>query len=92
MALQMENLRRDMRSLTAEEWKAFAESRGWPAFRGAQIRQWLEKGVLDSDKMTNLPQSIREELRKTFDVFGVNIEKKLVSQVDNTVKYLYALR
>ena len=42
--------------------------------------------------MTNLPQSIREELRKTFDVFGVNIEKKLVSQVDNTVKYLYALR
>ncbi len=92
MALQMENLKRDMRSLTAEEWKAFAESRGWPAFRGAQIRQWLEKGVLDSDKMTNLPQSIREELRKTFDVFGVNIEKKLVSQVDNTVKYLYALR
>ena len=42
MALQMENLKRDMRSLTAEEWKAFAESRGWPAFRGAQIRQfWI---------------------------------------------------
>ena len=81
-----------MRALSEEELAAYVQSKGWPSFRAVQIRQWLDRGIRDFDRMTNLPLSLREELKKSFEVFGVKIEKRLVSQVDNTVKYLYALR
>ncbi len=41
--------------------------------------------------MSNLPMSLRRELSQTFTIPCVRIQKKLVSSVDNTVKYLYAL-
>lgn len=41
--------------------------------------------------MSNLPQALREELSQTFTIPCVKIEKKLVSSLDNTVKYLYGL-
>ncbi|MCI9415674.1 MAG: 23S rRNA (adenine(2503)-C(2))-methyltransferase RlmN [Clostridiales bacterium] len=93
MPLEITSVREkpDIRSLTGKELEDYFRSRNMPAFRAAQVRRWLDEGVRDFDKMTNLPLSLREELKKSFRIFGVNIEKKLVSGVDNTVKYLYAL-
>ncbi|MCI8554081.1 MAG: 23S rRNA (adenine(2503)-C(2))-methyltransferase RlmN [Clostridiales bacterium] len=81
----------DIRSLTGEQLEAYVHSQGLPLFRAAQIRHWLDGGARNFDQMTNLPLSLREQLKKSFRVFGVNIEKKLVSCVDDTVKYLYIL-
>lgn len=92
MATQTNQGKKDLRALSEEELAAYVRSKGWPSFRAAQIRQWLDRGIRDFDKMTNLPLPLREELERSFEVFGVKIEKRLVSQVDNTVKYLYALR
>lgn len=81
----------DCKSLTLEEVRAELVNRGIPAFRGTQIKTWLDNGVTNFDEMTNLPLSLRVELKNIFWIPTVNIEKKLVSARDNTVKYLYGL-
>lgn len=42
--------------------------------------------------MTNLSVQLREQLGKFFYINTIKIRKKLVSQLDDTVKYLYELR
>lgn len=81
----------DCKSLTQEELCAKLTSMDVPAFRAAQIRSWLDRGVKNFDDMGNLPLTLRDKLKNIFWIPGVKIEKKLVSARDNTVKYLYTL-
>ena len=81
----------DIKSLPAEELRRRLVEKAIPAFRARQIQDWLDKGVSDFAQMSNLPQALREELSQTFTIPCVKIEKKLVSSLDNTVKYLYGL-
>lgn len=81
----------DCKSLPAVELRELIVQRGIPAFRAAQIQSWLARGVTDFDQMANLPLALREELKNFLWIPAVNIEKKLVSARDNTVKYLYSL-
>lgn len=83
--------RTDIKSLTAEQLEQALAPLGLPAYRGRQIRGWLEKGVGSFDQMTNLPLPVRQTLTEKFCIPGVRIKKKLVSALDDTVKYLYAL-
>ena len=41
--------------------------------------------------MTNLPQSLRDELGQNFAIHGVECQKKQVSKIDGTEKYLFKL-
>ena len=81
----------DLRSLPQEELTAQLQSNGYPAFRAKQIREWLDRGVTDFDKMTNLPKDLRQKLAEIYTVPGVTILRKLVSAIDGTVKYLFQL-
>lgn len=81
----------DLRSLTVEELTAQLKERGYPSFRARQIRQWLDRGVTDFNEMSNLPQTLREELAAVYTVPGCTIVRKLVSAIDGTIKYLYRL-
>ncbi|MDD2361343.1 MAG: 23S rRNA (adenine(2503)-C(2))-methyltransferase RlmN [Oscillospiraceae bacterium] len=81
----------DCKSLTLEELRFHLASMEVPAYRAAQIRSWLDRGVTNFDDMGNIPLKLRAELNKKFHISSVKIEKKLVSARDNTVKYLYAL-
>lgn len=81
----------DCKTLSQEELRREFDSRGIPPFRAAQLKTWLDNGVTDFNEMTNLPLSLREELRTIFCIPDVKIEKKLVSAIDNTIKYLYGL-
>ncbi|MBR6299434.1 MAG: 23S rRNA (adenine(2503)-C(2))-methyltransferase RlmN [Clostridia bacterium] len=64
---------------------------GLPAFRSAQIFQWLHRGAGFAD-MTNLPKALRTQLEESFVDQPVSILEKRVSKLDGTVKMLYALR
>ena len=65
---------------------------GLPAFRAAQIFRWLQvQGVDSFDEMTNLPKDLRERLKKSFVIKSAHIERRLVSKIDETVKYLFSL-
>ncbi len=81
----------DIKSMTTEEITALMEQFGQPKFRAKQIFSWLHSGVDSFDEMTNLPVSLRQKLQSECYIADVAIERKLVSQIDGTVKYLYRL-
>ena len=81
----------DLRSLPLEQLTEQLTSRGYPAFRAKQLRQWLDRGVTDFEQMTNLPKDLRATLAELYTVPGVTIVRKLVSSIDGTVKYLFRL-
>ena len=82
----------DLRSLTYDRLCDEIASLGEPAFRAKQIYSWLhEKRVRDYSEMTNLPASLREKLAEKYPLAKVRIERKLVSKIDGTVKYLFEL-
>lgn len=82
----------DIRSMTLEELKTALSAASQPAYRVSQVYAWLQKrGVSDFDEMTDQPKAFREFLREHFSMLGCDIEKRLVSAYDETVKYLYRL-
>ena len=65
---------------------------GQPAFRAGQVFRWLHKECVQSfEEMTNLPLNLRQQLNDNFVIIGAAIEKKLISEYDYTVKYLFRL-
>lgn len=83
---------RDILSMTLEELTAEFDGLNIPKFRAKQVYEWLHKHLAaDYDEMTNLPKALRTELSEKFPIYGCKIAKKQVSQLDKTVKYLFAL-
>lgn len=65
---------------------------GLPLFRAKQIYSWIhEKCVVSFDEMTNISKDMREKLQQHFAFSNCEINTKLVSKIDDTVKYLFAL-
>ncbi|MBQ4065759.1 MAG: 23S rRNA (adenine(2503)-C(2))-methyltransferase RlmN [Clostridia bacterium] len=82
----------DLLSLNANEIAALVADMGLPAFRAKQLRSWVAKGV-PVEEMSNLPRDFRQKLiDQGCHVTLPRIVKKLVSAIDGTVKYLFALR
>jgi len=81
----------DIKSLPEGELAAQLKELGVPSFRAKQIRSWLNNGVTSFDGMGNLPVSLRSMLAQRYTIPHVTIRKKLVSKIDGTVKYLFAL-
>ena len=82
----------DLRSLTYEKLCGEVKNMGLPAFRAKQIYEWLhQKRAASYDEMTNLPAALRERLEAEYPLADVIIERKLVSKIDGTVKYLFRL-
>ena len=82
----------DIKSLNFNELKEEITGLKLPLFRAEQIYKWLhEVGVSSFDEMTNLSKSLREELKESYFIPSCEIENKLVSKLDETVKYLFKL-
>ena len=75
--------------MTDGEFTEFVAQCGLPKYRGGQIIEWLMRGA-DYSEMTNLPKNVRQYLSENCLPLP-KIEKKLVSAIDGTVKYLFAL-
>ena len=81
---------KDIKSMTLSEIEEFVISNNYPKFRAKQIKQWLSKGVKSFEEMKNIPKDIIESLKTSCYISVANIEKKLVSRYDKTVKYLFS--
>ena len=82
----------DILSLTKEELEEKILAIGEKKFRAKQIYEWLHTyKVEEFSKMTNLSAQLREKLDDIFWINSLKIQKRLVSNIDNTVKYLYGL-
>jgi len=85
-------MKKDILSLDLTELTSEITASGLPKFRATQIYRWLHKvGVTSFSEMTDLSLSLREALDDSFVIFSCNIEKKLVSEYDSTMKYLFKL-
>ncbi len=82
----------DIKSLTIQELEEILIQWNQPKFRAKQIFDWLhKKRVLSFSEMTNLPEKLREILQSECQITVLNMQNKLVSKIDGTVKYLYQL-
>ena len=81
----------DIKSMTESEITDLIISLNQPKFRAGQIFKWLHQGVCEFDGMTNLPVSLRETLKEKCYIADVKIIRRLESQIDGTVKYVYEL-
>ncbi|MBP5491751.1 MAG: 23S rRNA (adenine(2503)-C(2))-methyltransferase RlmN [Clostridiales bacterium] len=77
--------------LTLPEWEEYVKEAGFPKFRAGQIYSWLIKGVLDTEKMTNLPANFKERVRQDLIFDSMTVEKHLVSEIDGTQKFVFRL-
>ena len=82
----------DIRSLTFGELSEKMSEWGEKPFRAGQVYQWLhEKCVMSLDEMKNVPLSLRTKLSETYETRGPEAVTQLVSEIDGTRKYLFAL-
>jgi 23S rRNA (adenine2503-C2)-methyltransferase len=81
----------DIKSMSREELAAFLAELGEPKFRAKQVFQWLHRGVESFDEMTNLSKSLREKLKAQCILTVPTVERKQVSKLDGTIKYLWRL-
>ena len=82
---------KDIRSMYLEELQALMKEMGEPGFRAGQIFDWLQQGVENFDEMSNIPSKLRVKLREGYYIVTANNKKRLESDIDDTVKYLYEL-
>ncbi|MBE5055327.1 23S rRNA (adenine(2503)-C(2))-methyltransferase RlmN [Pseudoflavonifractor sp. DSM 107456] len=81
----------DIKSMNQEELSSFLKELGQPAFRAKQVFQWLHRGVRSFDEMTNLSKALREQLAQSCLLAPPTVERKQVSALDGTIKYLWRL-
>ena len=81
----------DIRSQTAEELEAQFRAWGQPAYRVAQLLQWLYvHRAANWEAMTNLPKALRDELRKHYSLTALELIRKQGAR-DTTQKFLWRL-
>ncbi len=81
----------DLKSMTLPEIEAFLATLGEPKFRAKQIFVWMHKGVSSFDEMTNLSKSLRAKLAERCTLTVLQVERKQVSKLDGTIKYLWEM-
>lgn len=79
-------IKKDIRSLSLEDLRTFFLDKGFQAFRGNQVYEWLwKKSLKDIDQMTNISKDIRDTLKSEFVINYIEIESVQKSS-DGTVK------
>lgn len=80
----------DLYSMLPSEVETYLISLGEPKFRAKQLFPRLQDGTPISE-ISNLPKALRERLSEETLNPIPTVEKKLVSKIDGTVKYLFRL-
>jgi len=74
-----------------QEIEEIVVSLGEARFRAKQLFEWLNKGA-EFEEMKNLPKSFIDKLKeKGYIAQAIHVQETLVSKIDGTKKYLYAL-
>ena len=86
----MSTQKTDLLSLTLDELETFITDLGEPKYRARQLFSAMHRGV-DLDKVTNISKATKNTLSECAYYSFPAIERKLVSALDGTVKYLFRL-
>ena len=77
--------------LTLKDLTLWCEERGVPKYRASQIYGWLSSGAVSTGDMTNVPKNVRAMLEEDFIFGGFELKDHLVSKLDGTEKFVFAL-
>jgi len=81
----------DIKSVLLNELQGDVRDLAEPSYRAGQITDWLYKKRVDSiEKMTDLPQSLRERFAEKFSFSRIDVVRVLGSR-DTTRKFLFRL-
>src|SRR4051812_12323986 len=81
----------DIRAQTQGQLEARFKEWGQPAYRVAQLLDWIyQRRVTSWDAMTNLPKVLREQLRQNYSFASIELLRKQGSR-DTTQKFLWRL-
>lgn len=82
----------DIKSMTLEELKEEFKTQGLPAFRAAQVYQWMhQKLAAGFEDMTNLSKDLRKELGEKYEYTCLTPVRIQESKLDGTKKFLFEL-
>ncbi|MBR3839484.1 MAG: 23S rRNA (adenine(2503)-C(2))-methyltransferase RlmN [Clostridia bacterium] len=84
----MDTRLRNLLDYSLDELKVLMKAEGFAPFRGEQVYKWIYQGR-DFDEMTNLPKEMRQSMSEKFSSGKLKIFKKLTSELDGTIKYLF---
>ncbi len=82
--------KKELLSLMPSELEEWMLGAGEAKYRAGQLFPQLHKGQAP-EEMTNLGRRLQEKLRESFFWHLPQVEQKLVSALDGTVKYLFSL-
>ncbi|NJP39939.1 23S rRNA (adenine(2503)-C(2))-methyltransferase RlmN [Oscillospiraceae bacterium HV4-5-C5C] len=77
--------------LNKDSLQSWLSQQKQPAYRAGQILAWLNQGVPDPEKMSNLPQSLKMAISEAFDTRGLTLLQRQDSAEDGTSKYIFQL-
>ena len=85
-------MKQDIKSMLLPEIEAQIVEMGEPGFRAKQVFTWIhQKKAVSFSEMTNLSKALQQRLAERYIIPTLLIRKKLVSQIDGTIKYLFEL-
>ena len=85
--------KKDIASYSFEELQEEMLSIGEKGFRSKQIYSWIHEKLADNfEEMTNLPKSLRQKLETEYEIRRVEMEKRQISKIDGTNKFLFCLK
>jgi len=79
----------NLKAKSLKELESFFKQRGEPSYRAGQLFLWMwKKGISDFSLCSNFPKKLREELKNSFYVGNLKMERYLKSS-DGAVKYIF---
>jgi len=85
-------MKSDIHNFSFDELEKWIIDHGYPKYRGQQIFSWIyKKYVVLFSEMKNIPPEMQKILENNFELKLPHVKKKQVSELDNTVKYLFQL-
>ena len=81
---------KDLLSMLPDELERFMAELGEPRYRAKQLFEQLHRGI-PLEAMTNIGKKTKEKLSAAAECYLPTVRRKLVSQIDGTIKYLFEL-
>lgn len=83
---------RDIKSFTLGQLQAQMEAMGEKPFRAKQLYEWMHKKMArDYSQMGNIPRSLTDKCRASYDYTALEAVRVQESNIDGTRKYLFRL-
>jgi 23S rRNA (adenine2503-C2)-methyltransferase len=79
-----------LKTLTGLTLPEIEKQTSLPRFRAGQIYSWITRGQGDFEKMTDIPNSLREELKSRFSVFSCSADQ--IYEEEGAKKIVIALK